>query len=84
MSVLPATIAISIKQNAKVVLAEAPARIETPRSEVWRQLLVNRPRSERNFLSRFAGLMTRHRVEPEGVTEGSFALYRQYLEEAAV
>lgn len=67
-----------------VGLAEVPARIETPRSEAWRELLATRSRGECIFLSRFAGLMTQHCVEPEEVTEASFAAYRQYLEDAAV
>ena len=67
-----------------VGLANGPARIDIPRSEAWRELLASRPRSDRNFLSRFAGLMTQRGIEPDRVTEASFAAYRQYLQEAAV
>ena len=67
-----------------VGLAPGPARVDTPRSPAWRELLATRTRSECNFLSRFAGVMTGQGVEPTQVTEAHFETYRNYVHAAGV
>ena len=67
-----------------VGLAPGPARVDTPRSPAWRELLATRTRSECNYLSRFAGMMTEQRVEPSQVTSAHFETYRDYVHAAAV
>jgi integrase len=67
-----------------VGLAKGPARIDTPRSPAWRDLLAARTRGERNYLSRFAGVMTQQNVEPTEVTEAHFEAYHDYVRTAAV
>ena len=67
-----------------VGLAPGPARVDTPRSPAWRELLATRTRSECNYLSRFAGMMTEQRVEPSQVTAVHFETYRDYVHAAAV
>ena len=67
-----------------VGLAPGPARVDTPRSPAWRELLATRTRSECNYLSRFAGMMTEQGVEPTQVTSAHFETYRDYVHAAAV
>ena len=67
-----------------VGLAQGPARVDTPRSPAWRELLATRTRGDCNYLSRLAGVMTDQGVEPTQVTEAHFETYRNYVHAAAV
>lgn len=60
------------------------ARNTTPRSEKWNACLAGVSEGDRKNLTRFAGEMSRHGIEPAEVRLEHFQLFRNALDKAAV